>query len=402
MSELKPICPPERCTGCMACINSCSHSAITLVENDLGFIYPQIDNSKCIDCKLCYQVCPELHPRPKTMPTECYAAALNNVDELMTCASGGAATAFSIEVLRRGGIVVGCSGKDMHNVSHVIVEKEEDLEQLKGSKYVQSAISDDLFRKIRKELLGGREVLFIGTGCQCAGLKNFLRREYDNLITVDLVCHGVPSQKMLNENMVNYPGIEPNSVRFREKIAESDGEAIRYGWSMTSRIGSSAKPIFVKWYKDPYLAAFMECLTFRECCYACQYACPLRQTDITICDFWGLKRDSSLTSRPGVSAILINTKKGRRILNDSSEMLDLESRPVNEAIRGNGQLLHPSEDTPARKLFVERYKKDGFAVAALSAATPNIRKKRFRRQIFCIAYKILGPIYRPLKSFFKR
>lgn len=379
--QLKPICPVERCTGCMACVNSCAHSAIVVEEDSLGFKYPKIDVTKCTGCGLCESVCPEFHPRKLVFPERCYAAAVKSSHELMTCASGGAATALAQALISRGGVACGCTGVDFPYARHIIVESVEDLEKLKGSKYVQSDIDPGLMRNIRQLLIGGREVLFIGTGCQVAGLLNFLRKPYDNLTTVDLVCHGVPSQKMLADNMSLYKNLEPSSIRFREKRAESDGFAIRFGWSATSRIDESVRPIFVKWNKDPYLAAFMTCLSFRPCCYDCRYAYAARQSDLTICDFWGLGRDSKLARSCGVSAILINTERGFKTFDSARSLMEVEERTVREAVAGNGQLLLPSRRNPERAKFELLYRTHGFKHACKMTAMRQLRVRFIREAV---------------------
>lgn len=376
---LKPICPTEECTGCMACTAACAHAAIDIIVDPLGFSYPQIETDRCTGCGLCERVCPQLSPRQLTLPQESLAAVMKDTGELLSCASGGAATALAVGVIRRGGVVVGCSGRDMPHVRHVMVRTIEGLSELKGSKYVQSDISADLLRSIRRELQGGREVLFIGTGCQVAGVRNYLIRDYTNLITVDLVCHGVPSRKMLAENMKHYPGIDPSTVAFRAKNPKANGpRAIRYGWSATTHSGLTANRIFISYHRDPYLAAFIDCLDFRPGCYRCQYARPQRGSDLTLADYWGLAEDAVLADTVGVSLILVNTSKGRAAVDSVSDILTTERRSVDEAIRGNGQLQHPSESNPRRDEFERIFLSDGFVAAARRVSVPAMRRKYIR------------------------
>lgn len=224
MDEIKFICPKDECTGCMACLNICTHSAIDIITDKYGFQYPILNRENCVDCGLCQRVCPQINKRQFHNSCECFAAILKDDADSATCASGGVATALSRIIIRQGGIVVGCSGEDMQHVKHIIVKAESELYKLKGSKYVQSEIASTLYKEIRAELLSDRKVLFIGTGCQTAGLQNFLIKEYQNLYTVDLVCHGVPSQKMLNDDLALYKDIDYNSLQFRikKKKAVSD------------------------------------------------------------------------------------------------------------------------------------------------------------------------------------
>lgn len=392
MSHLKCICNLEDCTGCMACINVCTHNAIIIETNDLGFKYPFIDSDICVSCGLCYKVCPSLNIRTKSFPLSCYAITVKNEEERLECASGGAATALSKIALGKGSVVVGCSCEDMMHVKHIIVAKENELYKLQGSKYVQSEITNTLFREIRKILISGRKVLFIGTGCQVAGLQNFLIKPYDNLITVDLVCHGVPSQQMLCDNMQCYKGIEPNSIKFRIKTSKPNGVAIRYGWSSTIHTDDKKKEIFVPSQKDPYMAAFLDLLTFRECCYRCKYAYSARQSDLTICDFWGLGKinPSKMKAESGVNAILINSEKGQRIFDDTKHLLNIEVRELQEAIEGNNQLKTPSKKNPLRAKFEKLYVEKGFKYAVEHTTMQNSKIRR----ILLIPDKIMRKIGR--------
>lgn len=197
------ICPIEKCTGCQACYNTCKHGAIKMMPDGCGFIYPMIDNDECINCGLCKRSCPVNEKTLLLYPQSCYAATLKSDADLYASASGGAATAFMRTVISDGGVVYGCTGEDVYNVHHVRIDSLSDIDRLRGSKYVQSQIGD-AYIKVKKDLKEEKPVLFIGTPCQIAGLQAFLRKDYTNLITVDLVCHGVPSQKMLNENIHYY------------------------------------------------------------------------------------------------------------------------------------------------------------------------------------------------------
>ncbi len=398
---LKNICPEEECTGCMACTGVCGHSAIEIITNPLGFRYPKIDTEKCSDCGLCRRACPQLNRLEFVESRECYAAAIKPDSELLTCASGGAATALAVATIRRGGLVVGCSGEDMRHVRHIAVESIEELSLLKGSKYVQSEISAELLRQIRRELTAGREVLFIGTGCQTAGVRNFLMKPYENLTTVDLVCHGVPSQQMLDDNIALYPEIDANSIRFREKRPKANGAcAIRYGWSATTHSG---KTIQTSWYRDPYLAAFMDCISFRKGCYSCLYARPQRQSDLTVADFWGLGKDSVLAHLCGVSLILVNSDKGAERLNDAADLMQLERRAVSEAVAGNGQLQRPSGLSAQRQKFIELYLKNGFMSAVRATSFRPMLKKHLRQTYYYpMRTRISRMMPKNMKIFIKR
>lgn len=370
---LKDICPHDECTGCMACYNICAHEAITLLTDNLGFKYPKINAELCVQCNLCSKICPQLHPLHFHSPKQCYAGAINNT-EILNCSSGGVAFALSKAIINRNGLVVGCSGANIRDVHHTIVSTEDNLVDLKGSKYVQSRISESLLKNIRKELQNGREILFIGTGCQIAGLYNYLNRPYDTLYTIDLVCHGVPSQQMLNDNIDNYSNIKPESIKFRHKIKTNGKYSIRYGWFYRDKNSNTLnnRP----WHKDPYLSAFMSSINFRKACYSCQYAQNKRIGDITIGDFWGLSSDSKLNNSSGVSLILVNTYRGQQLIGYAKDYLIVEERTIKEAVDGNPQLQHPSICPRNRAKFEKLYVTRGLKIASQKTIMPKMLMHR--------------------------
>lgn len=217
------ICEKTRCTGCATCMNICNHRAISMEESGpLGHIYPIINSEKCVDCGLCAKKCPVNVPLKLNEPLKAFSAISKDHDDLMSSASGGASSVLSQVILRRGGIVYGCVQNNYRDIAHRRISNYSDLSKLKGSKYVQSNIGF-IYRDVKKDLANGKEVLFTGTPCQIAGLKAFLGRDYEHLYLVNLVCHGVPSQKLLREDveslLKDYPHADRNRVcvEFRQK-----------------------------------------------------------------------------------------------------------------------------------------------------------------------------------------
>ena len=364
---MNEICKRVECTGCSACYNSCSHGAITMAQDDCGYIFPQIDPDICVDCGLCKKVCPVNTLQELVYPLESLAAVVKNDEELLSCASGGIATLLGKIVVEEGGVVYGCDGSDIRNVHHARKDTVELLEDLKGSKYVQSFIGD-VFRQVKEDLKTGIEVLFIGTPCQIAGLYGFLRgRNFTNLVTVDLVCHGVPSQKMLNDNIDYYCKKGENvSVRFREKIVEASNvknSRIEYKWLLrnNNKLDSSYKK--TSYTKDAFMLGFLSCLTIRENCYNCRYACIARCADITLSDYWGLPSNTSFEKGRGVSNILINTEKGAFLWEKAKGYAKWEQRNIVEALSGNGQLQLPSPRHSLHHSFMSLYPSVGFKKA---------------------------------------
>lgn len=360
---MKEICVKEKCTGCSACFNACSQKAITMSEDACGFIHPNIDQNLCIDCGLCAKVCPVNTKVTFKYPLDCYAATVKSDEELLSCASGGMATELSRYVINRGGIVYGCTGKNIRNVHHIRINKIEDIELLKGSKYVQSFIGE-VYKNVRKDIQTGCFVLFIGTPCQVAGLKGFLRhKDYQNLFTVDIVCHGVPSQKMLNDNISLYCAEnEDISVSFRKKVYTPSkcGASWRiiYGWFYQTKNMSAQHAI--KYYKDPYMFGFLTPLTFRNSCYICPYANISRCSDFTLGDFWGLGKDACFINGKGVSVVLVNTDKAASVWSEVSEKCVWVRREIVEAQKGNCQLQVSSYMHKNYSMFMSLYQQIGF------------------------------------------
>ena len=369
------ICDLNKCTGCMACLNICKKDAIVTVENPLGFKYPVINIEKCNECGLCFKICPNNNFIPKNFPVECYA--LQKVCDKNT-ASGGAATTLSELIIKKGGVVYGCTGEDINHVRHIRVDSLERLEILKGSKYVQSDIGR-IFREIKEDLRDKKEVLFIGTPCQVAGLRAYLIKDYERLYTIDLVCHGVPSQKLLNDGLSIYSNMRKhfNFVGFRYKNPQNKGElGVDYG--MYYKDGEILKKI--PWYRDPYMTGFMTNLFFRDSCYICPYAYCIRVGDFTISDFWGLnnKNIGDLDIKNGISAVLLNSKKAQilfdSLINQHSSNLKIVRRTVQEAIMGNGQLQIPSRQNKNAELFKVLYPKKDLKKSVNHCASTSVLK----------------------------
>ena len=360
---MQQICKTELCTGCGACSNACSHHAIEIIPDVCGFIYPTINDDKCVDCGLCQRVCPVNNPPAFHLIKKCYAASCKSEEELLSCSSGGVATVISRYIISTGGVVYGCSAKDIRNVHHIRVDNEDGLEELKGSKYIQSVIGG-IFAQVKQDLLSNRKVLFIGTPCQVAGLYGYLRKGYDNLYTADLVCHGVPSQKMLNDNIDYYPS-DGSHVSFRRKKKCSNGYNIEFGWNRLNTL--TGKILFRPYNRDLYMFGFLRCLTFRENCYSCQYANDTRVADITLCDFWGLSPNAGFELGKGVSSILISTEKGKQIVETIKDSLKIKEREVKEATRWNDQLNHPSSKPKHYELFKKLYSHSSFRASMIKA-----------------------------------
>ncbi len=340
---IKEICPDKDCTACMACVNVCPKSCISMKQGKLGHIYPVIDADLCIECGLCIKSCQVNYPLALKSPVTAYAGWHKDIAEYHTSTSGGAAAALSNAVIADGGVVYGCESRKGVKICHVRIDRQEELYRLKGSKYVQSYVGSSTMKDVRSDLNHGLKVLFIGTPCQVAGLKSFLKKDYENLLTVDIICHGVPAVSYLRRHVKRVSGGKGTSVTFRKgndmalRVFDASGEKIYYSNVWRER------------FKDTYYNAFIDGYTYRDCCYTCKFARPERVSDITIGDFWGLGADLKHDSVNGCSCILPVTDKGHILLKGSE--MELHERDVMEAVNGNGQLRAPSRLDLRRKIF---------------------------------------------------
>jgi coenzyme F420-reducing hydrogenase beta subunit len=372
------ICDKEKCTGCFGCLNICKKNAISMEADSLGFAYPVINTSLCIDCDLCKNHCPVNKPLFRQKAALAIAAYSSSEKDRASSTSGGAASIFSHYTIEQQGIVYGCSGKNATTVRHIRVSSAEDLPKLKGSKYVQSEVGS-CFKDVQNDLQANKQVLFIGTPCQIAGLKNFLQKDWDNLITIDLVCHGVPSQQLLNENIKNQNINNIKSIQFRKKGIEKSQQ--KYGIYLSS---SNEKNLFSEDFpKNDYMTGFMYGLFHRESCYSCTYANIERCSDITLGDFWGFQGfdDFPVNHYEGLSLILPSSEKGRLLFEACKSKLHWTIRPVEEAERGNGQLQKPSQKNKNHDLFKELYPQKGFHQSCKICLRENriIHKKQKRK-----------------------
>lgn len=328
------LCNKNECTGCFSCFNACPKGAIEMKEDKCGFIYPVINKEKCINCKLCEKSCPVLNKVELKEPKKCYAGRVKNGQELKKATSGGIATQLSEKFIENNGVVYGASFEKNCIVSHIRVDNKDELGKLRGSKYVHSYINNT-YKMAKKDLLDGKKVLFIGTPCQIAGLRKFLMKEYNNLYTVDLICHGVPSQKFLQDEVQRINNnTKIDRVNFRDKKFEN----------FTFSIVKNREDIFSEdWLESPYFYLFMTSIIYRENCYNCRYATEKRCSDLTIGDFWGLKEDSKFFSNreKGVSVMLPCTDKGIELVKSIQNDIEIEERNVKEAVDGNDQLRSP-------------------------------------------------------------
>lgn len=355
----KDICNDYKfCSGCAACANVCAHNAITMKADWRGFLYPSIDADKCVDCKLCQKTCPanKLERKPYVF----HEAAVyidGNRKLLNRASSGGAFGAMARYVLSQGGVVFGCSMDDDYNINMISVNNLDDLQKLHGSKYVQTNVGM-IYRQVKDVLKSGRLALMCACPCHVAGLKSYLRRDYDNLITMDLICHGVPSQPYFRDYVKDLlkrkakAGI--TTFRFRFK-AETCCE--------TQHGTFSSKNVHVGYHnKDYYMTYFLWGKGYRDSCYRCRYPGAEREGDFTVGDFWNNdKANLPIDVSNGSSLVFFNTDKARKlksVFEENSTFVPLDS--LTQAMGPDkGQMQHPCKYDVRCKIIYIMYKMFG-------------------------------------------
>lgn len=340
------------CCGCSACANICPHKAITMVENSEGFLYPKIDETKCVNCGLCQKACPILHKTNNNFKKpNCYAAMAD--DEIRkVSSSGGAFSIIADYILEKKGYICGCAFDEKElKAKHIIINSKEDLYKLRGSKYVQSDMGT-CYQEVKNLLENGSFVLFSGTPCQIAGLKSFLRKEYETLLTVDILCHGVPSPKVYRKylnGLLQTRDEKVIKVNFRDKVR---------GWSPTLTNTTTTTTTTTYSYTqvdDTYMQLFLSNVSLRENCTDCKFCTTQREGDFTIADFWGIEKyDKNLNDGKGTSLILLNNNNAKEIYKKIEKNFKLSQPvPLKYAILGNRNLYAPHKVHPKREEFFQ-------------------------------------------------
>ena len=339
----------EGCTGCEACVSRCPFGAVEMEADEKGFFYPKILEEKCTECGLCERICPIEKPLGRGKFTqEVYSCWVRDSKLRLESTSGGMFTALAEYVLKEGGAVFGAAFDEGFCVEHICMENRKELKKARGAKYVQSR-TKDAFQKAEELLKQGRKVLYTGTPCQIDGLYAYLGKEYDELLTVDLICHGVPSpavfQSYLKEIREKYKA-EITSVRFRYK---------QPSWSLYSmKIDfQGRKPYICSKFKDPYLRGVGKNLFQREVCFSCKYASTKRVGDLTIADSWRYRayERESRNDQKGVSLVIVNSPKGKQAFGKIRNGLFVKKQSIEYAVDGNPGLKAPWPKHPSSEAF---------------------------------------------------
>lgn len=377
---------PLNCTGCHACANKCPTKCIIMEKEETGFLTPEIDQALCSSCGQCEKVCPVVHKPKISTQTVAYAMKNRSRNERMKSTSGGIFPLFAEYVLDREGVIFGAAYDSDFSVRHIKVCERKELPLLQGAKYVQSVIGTS-FLEVKRELASGRLVLFSGTPCQCAGLKSFLGKLYENLITVDIICHGVPSPKVW-QAYVDYrsrkenEGIRPLRINMRSKASGWS----HYGYSTEFDYDDGKISQIGNGY-DLFMKAFVGNICLRSSCSDCKMKGAERCTDFTLGDYWGIwNQHPEFDDNKGTSVVFVHSLKGQEILEQLRDKIDYLEVNLEDAYKENGSLMNSSKPHPGREEFVAQVTAENFGeLVRKYFPQENIQKtgllKRIRRKL---------------------
>ena len=340
----------EKCCGCTACYAICKKKCINMLPNDEGFLYPVVDVKKCVNCGLCDKVCPIENKIQGVSPIRSVVLRTKVEEDVLNSASGGFSIPLANYVIKNGGVVCGAIINEKHEVQHKLIDNYEDINLIRGSKYVQSYMNN-CFQEIKNKIVEGKKVLFFGTPCQVYGLKKYLNYDYDNLITVDLVCKGVASPKLW-EKYLNYREEKQQSkvdyINFRKKNRGYHSADLEIKFKNSS--------IYAKNKTDFFMRSYINSICMRKSCYQCNFKGKDRCSDFTIFDAWNATKYTSLKKDDdkGYTNVLIHTNKGNEILNEISNMYKIYESDISKAIFYDGVMVdNQTEYMKQREKFYE-------------------------------------------------
>lgn len=364
----------KNCCGCTACMQACINGCISMEHDDEGFVYPVVNEHSCVECGLCDRVCPVKNHKEFETNNQGFIARsmLNN---RINSSSGGVFYLLAQTILQEGGVVCGAVYNEKNLVNHVIIDNVKSIAPLLGSKYIQSDL-DGIFVKIKEYLKNGRKVLFSGTACQVAGLKGFLIKEYDNLFTIDVLCHGVPS-----------PGVWLKYVQYIENKEKKILEHVNFrdkttGWHDYSILHKFDDGDYFREYasENSFMKLFLSDYILRPSCYDCKFKNISRISDITIGDAWGIEKwKPELDDNNGTSVIIVHSKKGKEFLEMSRTNLEIIPCKIDKMLPPDAASRKSPFMPRGRALFFHRFKKKRSYQNMVAATKPTFINKVLRR-----------------------
>ena len=337
----------SECCGCEACANVCPRGCIRMQQDYEGFLYPKVDPDACIDCHLCEKVCPiSNYKAPAKGLNEAYAVRSNDNAIRDRSSSGGVFYYLARNILENGGIVVAPIFDESFILHHSIIDDPALLYQAMGAKYVQSKIQD-VFTEVEKLLAQKKQVYFAGTPCQIAALKMFLKQDYEEIVTQDIICHGVPSPGIWKKHVqsLSKEGQRIERVNFRDKSRGWRGYSLKVNYNDGHEYCEPS-------YREPYLKTYSRDLSSRPSCFECPFKGENRQSDITLGDFWGIENVCpSLDDNKGTSLVLVHTRKGKILLETVLKMSEFQKVNSQLALSYNKAALVSTSPSPNREEF---------------------------------------------------
>lgn len=383
----------QDCCGCAACASVCPAQAIAMKPDVDGFLYPVINEAECVQCRLCINICAfQKVPVTADEPLATYAAVNKDQTTLRNSSSGGVFAALASLTFEKDGVVFGCAFNSDMEPEHICIDNPADMRRLQGSKYVQSDVKNT-YAEAQKYLQEGRRALYTGTPCQIAGLKSYLGRDYNTLITVDLICHDVPSAAFFKGYIAWLEERSKSEVidfKFRDKSR---------GWGSLGKAvyekDGALRERFILPFASYYVTYFYNGDICRESCYGCKYAGGSRQGDFTMGDYWGIeKAHPEVETRNGVSVLLVNTEKGMALMPELSEFLSLTQSTFEQARVQNDQLRKPIAKGHRREAILRMWREGGYRAVAAEYYRAN--KKRL------VLFRIKAMIPQPIRIWAKK
>lgn len=369
------------CAGCYGCYNACPQKAIVMTEDEEGFYYPVVQQEKCIQCEACSRVCPVIHHISDVNDKipDTYAAINEDWNIRRESSSGGIFHLLADHILQQGGIIFGAGFNETWEVVHQAAQNKEELSKLRVSKYVQSRI-EDTYYKIKQVLELGRQVLFVGTPCQCIALKRYLNKEYLNLFVVDFVCHGVPSPAVWRQYRVWRTGSkEITHISFRNKNLSWERYLLWFSFK------NHNKYLAEDLNHDLYLKGFLQNLYLRPSCHQCKFCCKSRPTDLTLADFWGVQEVlPEMYDGKGTSLVFVHSDKGRQIF-ESLPAKKMKTE-FDKAVQYNPSMIHPAIPSNNRKRFFREFAAGQKSIDEIIKENTKISMKQ---QIKIFLYRVL-------------
>lgn len=378
----------EQCCGCHACYNICPSNAVEMIMDSEGFLYPKVSIEKCVNCGKCMKSCPGIKS-PEINPLDkAYACFAKDREEHMSSSSGGFFAILARQILKENGVICGAAFDNSMQVNHIITDSSIGLDKIKKTKYVQSIIGQ-VYSQIEKILKTRRIVLFSGTPCQVAGLKLFLGKDYDNLVCIDLICHGVPSPKVfsryLSEKSESHKIV---AMTFRNKKNGVHNSILDYWLDNGEKISETYE-------ESPYIKGFNQNFFIRPSCFNCKYKGIKRCSDITIGDFWGIDEfHPKFSDSYGTSAVILHSEKGIQMFERIKDQLAYVEATSHEVGVWNSCLYKPVDKNPKRKDFFEKWNNKTITDTVLELQVSNQDSGQLAKGSSSFLKKIKSLFYR--------